>query len=65
MLNSTEEERAIPLDAFIAGAMEQLATDADEILVGQAPQMRANPGPGEHAFVTQFNDMVAGGPAFG
>ena len=65
LLNSSEEERAMPLDAFIAGAMEQLATDADEILVGQAPQMRANPGPGEQAFVTQFNDMVAGGPAFG
>ena len=65
LLNSSEEERAMPLDAFIAGAMEQLATDVDEILVGQAPQMRANPGPGEHAFVTQFNDMVAGGPAFG
>lgn len=65
LLNSAEEERAMPLDAFIAGAMEQLATDADEILVGEAPQMRANPGSGEHAFVRQFNDIVAAGPAFG
>nr|WP_319799574.1 SDR family NAD(P)-dependent oxidoreductase [Lichenihabitans sp. PAMC28606] len=65
LLNSSEEERAMPLDAFISGAMEQLATDADEILVGQAPYMRANPGPAEHTFVTEFNDMIAGGAAFG
>ncbi len=65
LLNSTEEERAIPLDEFIDGAIEQLATDADEILVGPAPQMRANPGPGEHAWVDQFNDMMASGAKVG
>jgi hypothetical protein len=30
-----------------------------EILVGGAAFFRANPGPGEGAFVTQFNDMMS------
>ncbi|QBQ99169.1 SDR family oxidoreductase [Paraburkholderia pallida] len=61
LMNSSEEERAMPLDEFIAGAMQQLGTDADEILVGPAVQMRANPGPGEHAWVNEFNDMMMKG----
>lgn len=65
LLNSSEEERAMPLDAFLAGVMEQLATDTDEVLVGQAPFMRGNPGSKEHAFVDEFNDMIVAGPAFG
>jgi uncharacterized oxidoreductase len=65
LLNSLEEERAMPLDAFIEATMAMLATDADEILVGQAPQMRANPGAQEHAWVNQFNDLIAGGPPLG
>jgi uncharacterized oxidoreductase len=65
LLNSLEEERAMPLDAFIEATMAMLATDADEILVGQAPQMRANPGVQEHAWVNQFNDLIAGGPPLG
>ena len=65
LLNSSEEERAIPLDQFITEAMKQLESDADEILVAPAETMRANPGPNEHGWVTQFNDMVAAGPALG
>lgn len=65
LLNSTEEERAMPLDTFIEGAMAQFALGADEILVGQAEQMRANPGPAEHAWVTEFNDQMTSGPALG
>lgn len=65
LLNSSEEERAMPLDQFIAGVMEELGTEAEEILVGPAVQMRANPGPGEHAWVTQFNDSMAAGPNLG
>jgi uncharacterized oxidoreductase len=65
LLNSLEEERAMPLDDFIGATMEMLATDADEILVGQAPQMRANPGPLEHGWVNQFNDLIAAGPPLG
>ncbi|SKD02704.1 uncharacterized oxidoreductase [Burkholderia sp. CF099] len=61
LLNSTEEERAMPLDTFIEGAIEQLSTDSNEILVGPAVSMRANPGPGEHAWVNEFNDLFAAG----
>ncbi|AUT74690.1 SDR family oxidoreductase [Paraburkholderia hospita] len=61
LLNSTEEERAMPLDTFIEGAIEQLGTDTNEILVGPAVSMRANPGPGEHAWVNEFNDLFAAG----
>jgi uncharacterized oxidoreductase len=65
LLNSSEEERAMPLSEFIDGAMRQFATDVDEVLVGQAVQMRANPGPGEHEWVTGFNDLMSSGPALG
>jgi len=65
LLDSSEEERAIPLDQFIAGTMEQFESGVDEILVSPAEAMRANPGPNEHAWVNQFNDMIANGPAFG
>lgn len=61
LMNSSEEERAMPLEAFIAGAIEQLGTEANEILVGPAVNMRANPGPNEHAWVNEFNDMMAPG----
>ncbi len=63
LLNSSEEERAMPLDVFIASTMALLATDADEIVIEEAKAMRANPGVGEHAWVNQFNGlMVAGTP---
>lgn len=65
LLDSSEEARAMPLNQFIAETMTILGTDAEEILAGQAPQMRANPGSGEHAWVTQFNDMIKNGPALG
>jgi uncharacterized oxidoreductase len=61
LMNSIEEARAMPLDTFIAGVIEQLGTDANEILVGPAVDMRANPGPGEHAWVNEFNDMFLAG----
>lgn len=61
LLNSTEEPRAMPLDEFIAGVIEQLGTDANEILVGPAVAMRANPGPNEHAWVKEFNDSLVAG----
>ena len=40
-------------------------TDTDEILVGEASQMRANPGPNEHAWVTEFNSMMTSGASLG
>lgn len=65
LLNSLEEERAMPLDEFIEATMRQLATDAEEILVGDASQMRANPGVNEYAWIAQFNDLVAAGAPLG
>lgn len=65
LLNSTEEQRAMPLDAFIEQTMAQFASGVDEILVGDAVAMRANPGVGEAPFITTFNDLVASGPPLG
>lgn len=55
LMNSLEAEAAMPLDAFMQQAMQQLGTDALEILAGNAPQFRSNPGPQEHTFVNDFN----------
>jgi uncharacterized oxidoreductase len=61
LLNSSEEERAMPLAQFIEETMAAFATGADEILVEKARPMRANPGPGEHAWVREFNDLFLAG----
>ena len=61
LLNSTEEARAMPLAEFIDEAMAQFAKGSDEILVGDAVRMRANPGSTEHGWVTEFNDNMASG----
>ena len=45
----------MPLDAFIAEAMEKFATGDEDFLVERVKMMRANPGPDEWAFVDQFN----------
>jgi uncharacterized oxidoreductase len=65
LLNSTEEARAMPLAAFIAEAMAQFANGSDEILVGEAIGMRANPGAAEHGWVTEFNNLMTRGAALG
>lgn len=61
LLNSKEEPRAMPLQQFIDQTMLALGTDAEEVLVENARAMRANPGPNEHAFVTQFNNYFLEG----
>ena len=62
LLNSNDEPRAMPLAPFIAATIKILGTDAEEILVDEAQMLRNNPGPGEGAFVTQFNDQMTGQP---
>jgi uncharacterized oxidoreductase len=57
LMNSREEERAMPLDDFIAQTMTALETSTTEALVEVAKPLRNNPGPQEHGFVNQFNDM--------
>ena len=56
--NSNNEPRAMPLAQFIEETMRVLGTDTDEVLVERALPIRKHAGPGEAAFVTQFNDML-------
>ncbi|WP_341487601.1 SDR family NAD(P)-dependent oxidoreductase [Pararhizobium sp. A13] len=60
LMNSREEERAMPLEDFIAQTMTALETATTEVLVEVAKPLRNNPGPQEHGFVNQFNDMLVG-----
>jgi len=60
LLNSKEEQRAMPLKAFVEETIEILGTDVDEVLVEVAKPLRNNAGPKEHAFVTQFNNTMLG-----
>ena len=53
----------MPLKEFIEETIKVLGTDAEEVLVEQAKTFRNNPGPSEHALVTQFNDSIAGNPS--
>jgi uncharacterized oxidoreductase len=58
LLNSSEEPRAMPLDEFLQGTMDALATDAHEIMVPRAKFLRGQVGPDEAAFVTSFNEQL-------
>ena len=58
LMNSQEAEQAMPLEHFIKGTVAALGTDADEVLVDEARPLRANPGPGEHAFVNALNTQM-------
>jgi uncharacterized oxidoreductase len=58
LMNSQEAAQAMPLDRFIAEALDALGTDADEILVEAAKPLRANPGSEEHALVNGFNQQM-------
>jgi NAD(P)-dependent dehydrogenase (short-subunit alcohol dehydrogenase family) len=58
LLNSNNEPRAMPLAEFIEETINVLRTDAEEVLVERAKQLRNNAGPNEGALVTQFNDMM-------
>ncbi|WP_158787152.1 SDR family oxidoreductase [Granulicella sp. L46] len=58
LLNSSEEPRAMPLDEFLEGTMDALATDANEIMVPRARFLREQSGPREAVFVTSFNEQL-------
>ncbi|CAH2602332.1 SDR family NAD(P)-dependent oxidoreductase [Rhodovastum atsumiense] len=62
LIHKSGDDRAMPLDAFIAETMAALATDAEEVLVERVRPARANPGPGEHALVNQFNLSLVARP---
>jgi uncharacterized oxidoreductase len=58
LLNSSEEPRAMPLNEFLQGTVDGLATDAEEILVPRAKFLRDQQGPQEAAFVNSFNEQL-------
>jgi uncharacterized oxidoreductase len=62
LLGSNNEPRAMPLAQFIEETITVLGTDAEEVLVEQAKTILDNSGPGNAAFVTQFNDWMAQPP---
>jgi uncharacterized oxidoreductase len=59
LVGSTEDPRAMPLDAFVKETLAALESDSEEVLVEPAKQFRNNAGPNEHAFVSQFNGYLA------
>jgi uncharacterized oxidoreductase len=59
LMNSNRDPRAMPLAPFIEETMKVLGSDAEEVLVERVKMLRNNAGPGDTAFVTQFNDMIA------
>jgi uncharacterized oxidoreductase len=61
LLNSSAEPRAMPLDDFIRETVEALKSASNEVLVERAKFLRSNPGPTEHAFVKEFNDVFLEG----
>lgn len=58
LMNSQEEQLAMPLDQFVRETLELLATEADEIVVDAATPLRVNAGPDEHALVDAFNAQL-------
>jgi uncharacterized oxidoreductase len=60
LLNSNNEPRAMPLTQFIEETMKALGSDDEEVLVESARALRNNPGPSEHALVTEYNDSMGG-----
>ncbi|MFF7234045.1 SDR family NAD(P)-dependent oxidoreductase [Streptomyces sioyaensis] len=59
LVGAEGDERAMPVEDFIAQTIEALATDSEEIVVEQARIYRDNAGPGEHAYVTELNAFMA------
>jgi uncharacterized oxidoreductase len=59
LMSGNEDPRAMPLAQFIEETMKALGSDADEVLVERVKMLRNNAGPGDAAFTTQFNDMIA------
>jgi len=58
LLEQRGDPRAMPLKDFIDQTMEKLATATTEVIVDSVLAVRANPGPNEHEFITQFNQAM-------
>lgn len=58
LVGDAQDPRAMPLDRFVDGTLRALSTDKEEVLVEEALIYRNNPGPKEHAFVTELNTFM-------
>jgi uncharacterized oxidoreductase len=62
LLGSNNDPRAMPLAQFVEETITVLGTDAEEVLVERAKTIRNKSGPGDDAYVVQFNDWMAQPP---
>jgi uncharacterized oxidoreductase len=58
MFDSREAEAAMPLDKFIAEAMQILGTDVNEVVVDAAKLLRNAVGPNEQETLVEFNNRI-------
>jgi uncharacterized oxidoreductase len=57
-VGATDHVLAMPLEAFIAQTMADLATDALESVATEGSACRNNPGRREHAYIEKFNTFL-------
>jgi uncharacterized oxidoreductase len=62
LIYKSGDSRAMPLPDFIAATMAGLAEGKDEVYVEGIQALRDNPGSGEHAFFTAFNQSLKENP---
>jgi len=62
LIKKSGDPRAMPLDAFIAETMQALTTEVEEVIIEAIRPFRDNPGSGEHAVVTGFNQSLVDNP---
>lgn len=59
-IGTPDHDLALPLEAFIAQTMADLATDSPESVAREGSACRNNPGRREHAYVDRFNTFLLG-----
>jgi len=62
LIYKSDDPRAMPLDAYVADTMAQLATDKQEIYVDAIQPLRDNPGSNEYALIATFNQALVDNP---
>ncbi|SFY02483.1 SDR family oxidoreductase [Pseudomonas sp. NFACC36] len=62
LIHRSGDERAMPLDEFIAETMDKLEGSRHEIIVDRIAALRSNPGPDEYALNEQFNLSMVENP---
>ncbi|SEN05028.1 uncharacterized oxidoreductase [Luteibacter sp. UNCMF331Sha3.1] len=62
LIYKSDDPRAMPLEAYVADTMAQLATDKQEIYVDAIQPLRDNPGSNEYALIATFNQALVDNP---